>query len=72
MFSGYVNSEGKFNGLGYSDPFGTWENVVVQGIVKITLSKQIARIKLNSNTIHLQSGTICSLLEGSCMDQEGG
>ena len=58
MFSGYINSEGKCNGVGYSDPFGTWKNVVVQGTVKITLSEQIAQIKLNSNTIHLQSGTI--------------
>ena len=72
MFAGYINSEGKFNEVGYSDPFGTSENVVVQGTIKISLSEQIAEIKLNSNTIHLRSGTICSLLDGSCIDQEGG
>ena len=72
MFAGYINWEGKCNGVGYSDPFGTWENVVVQGTIKISLSAQIAEIKLNSNTIHLRSGTICSLLDGCCIDQERG
>ena len=72
MLAGYLNGEGKCDGAGYSDPFGTWENVVVQGTIKITLTEQQARINLNTNTIHLRSGTACSLSEGSCIDQEGG
>ena len=72
MFAGYINSEGKCNGVGYSDLFDTWENVVVQGTIKISLSEQTAEIKLNSNTIHLRSGTICSISDGYCIDQEGG
>ena len=71
MFAGYINSGGNCNGVGYSDPFGTWENVVVQGTIKISLSEQTAEIKLNSNTIHLRSGTICLLSDGNCVDQEG-
>ena len=54
MFAGYINSEGKCNGVGYPNPFGSWENVVVQGNMKISLSEQIAEIKLNSSTIHLR------------------
>ena len=72
MFAGYINSEGKCNGVGYSDPFGTWENVVAQGSNKISLSEQIEEIKLNSNIIHLRSGTIFLLPDGSCIDQEEG
>ena len=45
MFAGYINSEGKCNGVGYSDPFGTWENVVVQDTIKISVSEQTAEIK---------------------------
>ena len=40
MFAGYINSKGKCNGVGYSHPFGTWKNVVVQGTIKISLSEQ--------------------------------
>ena len=72
ILAGYLNVEGKCDGAGYSDPFGTWENVIVQGTIKITLTEQQARNNLNTNTIHLRSGTACSLSEGSCIDQEGG
>ena len=72
MLAGYIKSEGKWNGVGYSDPFGTWENIAVQGTIKISLSEQIAEIKLNLNTIHSRSGTICSVSDGSCIHQEGG
>ena len=72
LFAGYVNGDGRCNGAAYSDPFGTWESVIVQGTVKITLTEQEGRIKLNSNAIHLRSGTACSLSEGSCIDSEGG
>ena len=39
MFAGYINSEVQCNGVGYSDLFGTWGNVVVQGTIKISLSE---------------------------------
>ena len=35
ILAGYLNREGKCDRAGYSDPFGTWENVVVQGTIKI-------------------------------------
>ena len=72
MFTGYINSDGKCNGVGYSDPFGTWENVVVQETIKISVSEQIAEIKLISMTVHLRSRNICLLLDGSFIDQDGG
>ena len=72
VFAGHVNGDEKCDGSGYSDPFGAWENVMVQGTIKITLMEQIAQIKLNSDTIRLKSGTTCSLSEENCIDQEGG
>ena len=72
ILAGYFNGEGKCDGAEYSDPFRTRENVVVQGTNKITLTGQEAIINLNTNTIHLRSGTVCSLSEGSCIDQGGG
>ena len=50
VFAGYVNGDGKCDASGYSDRFETWENVVVQGTIKITLTEQVAKIKLNLNT----------------------
>ena len=58
ILAGYSNGEGKCNGAGYSGPFGTWENVVVQGTIKITLTEQQARINLNTNTIHFNNDQI--------------
>ena len=72
VFAGNINGNGKCDGSGYSDPFGTWENAVVQGTIKITLTKQIPQIKLNSNIILPRPGTMCSLSEENCIDQEGG
>ena len=46
--------------------------MVVQGTIKISLSEQTAEIKLNTNTIHWRSRTICLLSDGNCVDQEGG
>ena len=42
MFASYINSEGRCNGVGYSDPFSTWGNVVAQDTIKISLSEQIS------------------------------
>lgn len=70
-FAGEVNNEGKCNGVSYSDPFGTWDDVVVIETLKITLQQQTARVMLNNNRLHLNSGTACPLTEGSCMDMEG-
>lgn len=71
-FAGKVNNEGKCDGVSYSDPLGTWDDVVVIGKVRITLWQQTARVMLNNNRLILSSGTTCALNEGSCMDMAGG
>ena len=72
FLAGQVSGDATVEGTGYSDPFGTWKNVLVQGTVEITLTEQVARIKLEADTIYLISGTVCSLSESTCIDQEGG
>ena len=36
-YAGALDSEARCNGVAYSDPYGNWESVVVQGTLKITL-----------------------------------
>jgi len=38
IFAGSVTSDGQCFGAQYSDPYGTWQNVVVQGIITISLN----------------------------------
>lgn len=56
----------------YSDPYVTWNNVVAQGTVEITLRQHTARVALDSDKVHLAFGTSCKLSKGTCMDSEGG
>ena len=49
------------SGTQYSDPFGAWNNVIVQGVIKITLQEYHTPVNLNTNKIHLRSGARCSL-----------
>ena len=58
-------------GTQYSDPFGTWDNVVVQASVKITLANYDATVSLTTGKIILQSGTHCTLIDGFCIDIDG-
>ena len=44
-----LGNDGRCNGAAYSDPYGDWESVVVQGTLKITLQKQSARVNLNTD-----------------------
>ena len=70
--AGSVTPNGDFTGTQCSDPYGTWNNVVVQAIFKITLQEHYATIHLNSNEIHLGSGIICTPSVTYCTDVEFG
>ena len=59
-------------GTQFSDPYGTWNNVVVQAIFKITLQENYVTIHLNSNKIQLGSGIIFTLSDTFCTDVEYG
>ena len=52
--------------------YGTWNNVVVLAIAKITLQEHYATIHLNSNKIQIGFGIICTLSDTYCTDVEYG
>ena len=53
LLAGYLHNEGRCNGASYSDPYGDWEAVVVQGTLKVTLQEQRAKVDLTNNLIYL-------------------
>ena len=71
ILAGSLTTEGKCSGAEYSDPYSTWESVVVQGTIKITLSDYESQIRFDNNHINLRSGTACSLSIGNCLDIDG-
>ncbi|OXU22733.1 hypothetical protein TSAR_006613 [Trichomalopsis sarcophagae] len=67
-FAGTVNTGADCTGTAYSDPYGHWNNVLVQGFVEISLVDYYATVNLNSNRIQLRSGTNCQLTNVQCRD----
>ncbi|XP_076384553.1 uncharacterized protein LOC143263569 [Megalopta genalis] len=70
--AGTVGPDGSCQGSTYSDPFGTWSQVVVQAIAKITLKTFSAPVKINTQEILLPSGQRCPLNKEFCLDTEDG
>lgn len=71
-FAGTIENNGYCDGVYYSDLFGSWDNVIVTGTVKVTLTKESVTTKVGSNKIILPSDTECKLSEGNCIDYAGG
>lgn len=70
--AGTLSFDGKCKGGKYSDPYGTYEDVVVQAAVKITLKTSHVPTHLEKGEIILKSGTICELKRGYCIDSDDG
>lgn len=70
-FAGSVSTDGKCSGVQYSDPYGTWQNVVVQGTITISLASHRAMVSIDANQIHLSTGSICRYSSGNCVDIVG-
>jgi len=71
IFAGSVTTDGKCSGTQYSDPYGSWQDVVVQGIITVTLTSHRAMTNIETNQIHLKTGTTCRYSDGNCIDIEG-
>lgn len=69
--SGSVGTDGTCKGSQYSDPYGTWDDVVVQASVEVTLKDYYAAASVKADQIHLQSGTICVYTAETCQDEGG-
>lgn len=72
MFSGRVDAQGTCKGDQYTDQFGSWDNVIVQGSVTVTLTDYIADADTNSDKLILRTGTDCILSSGVCQDMVSG
>lgn len=69
--AGSTSVNGRCTGAQYTDGYGTWENVVVQASVRITLRNFEASIKRSEESIFLPAGTHCQIAGGYCLDSEG-
>ncbi|KOC58953.1 hypothetical protein WH47_00965 [Habropoda laboriosa] len=69
--AGTLTLDGQCTGAQYSDPFGTWNNVVVQASITITLRSFYAPIRIKTSQVILPSGRHCLVTEEYCEDTEG-
>lgn len=67
--AGSTTVDGRCSGSQYTDGYGTWENVLVQTVIRITLATINAPIK--TSQVILPSGTRCAVSQGYCMDAQG-
>ncbi|XP_076660708.1 uncharacterized protein LOC143364080 [Halictus rubicundus] len=72
MLAGKLNVDGRFQGAQFSDPYGSWDNVIVQAVAKITLRTASVPVQLEANKIMLKSGTVCTFQSGTCLDDDDG
>lgn len=69
--AGSASVDGRCSGSQYTDGYGTWENVLVQATIRITLATVNAPIKRATGQVILPSGTRCPVSQGYCMDNRG-
>lgn len=70
--AGRISVDGTCKGAQYSDFYGTWEDVVVQAQVTISLRSAHVPVNLKTGRIFLKSGTVCVLKDGHCVDSNDG
>lgn len=70
--AGRINNDGSCKVIQYSNPYGTWDDVIVQAVVKISFRSSHIPVQLNSGKIILKSGTVCALSESFCVDSDDG
>lgn len=71
-FAGTIKPDGECKGTSYTDPYGSWDDVIVQGIVRISLKTSYVPVHLSTGKIFLKSGTVCELSNGYCIDSDHG
>jgi len=70
--AGSIKNDGSCQRTQYSGPYGTWDNVIVDAIVRINLRSSHVPVHLSTGRIMLKSGTICELNDSFCIDYEDG
>lgn len=70
---GRIENNGYCKGTAqYSDPYGSWPDVIVQASAKITIKSSMNPVHLESGKIKLRSGTTCILADSFCLDTDDG
>ncbi|KYM96588.1 hypothetical protein ALC62_12750, partial [Cyphomyrmex costatus] len=69
--AGSATVDGKCAGAQYTDGYGSWDNVIVQADVKITLKTMELSVKRKLGHVILPSGTFCKLSSKYCLDADG-
>lgn len=69
--AGATTVDGTCHGSQFSDPYGTWNDVVVEASIHITLRDYTASAKPKQDSIILKSGVHCKLSELTCIDEDG-
>lgn len=70
--AGRLDANGKCEGEFYDDRYGQWSSVVVQAVIKVTLTTEEVTVKLNSDLVVFKNGLTCQLSKLTCFDEEGG
>jgi len=58
IFAGSVTTDGVCSGTQYLNPYDSWQNVVVQGIITVTLISHRAMTNIETNQIHLKTRSL--------------
>lgn len=69
--AGRTGTDGTCYGAPYTDGYDSWDDVVVQAVVRITLREFEASVKRASEELILPSGTRCSAAARMCLDSDG-
>ncbi|KYN07828.1 hypothetical protein ALC62_01201 [Cyphomyrmex costatus] len=69
--AGDANLDGTCKGGDFSDPYGTWNNVVVEASVTISLRNYYVAAKTKMDFVTLRSGVQCILSKNECIDEDG-
>ena len=56
----------------YSDPYGTWSEVIVDGWMKVTIEDYEATVNIDNNNVILNTGVKCKLNYEECINFYGG
>jgi len=68
---GITTEDGRCSGTQYSDPYGTWDEIV-QATIRITLKNYEVPIERTTSQLILPSGQRCDVRRGECLDSENG
>lgn len=70
--AGRVSENGACDGGFYSDPFGSFHNVVAQGQVSVSISHMDGSVSFEDDALHVPGGVKCRYSKGTCEDSHLG